>query len=185
LVQLEEEFDLTVDWRGFELHPDTPRGGIELSRLHPGSDRADMAGYIQKFAERFGVTGMVRTKRVPNTRRALTVAEYARDQGRLDAFRSATMDAHFKEGRDIENDAVLRDLAVASGLDPDRALGAADTAPYLSRIEAIRAEFKSLNVGGIPTFVFGSEAIEGCRVYEELEAAAVRSGARRRRLAGA
>jgi predicted DsbA family dithiol-disulfide isomerase len=179
-VRLEREFNLTVDWRGFELHPATPAGGIELSRLHPGSDRPDMADYIQKFAEGFGVTGMMRTKRVPNTRRALAIAEYARDEGKLDTFRSVTMDAHFKQGRDIENDGVLRDLAYASGLDPARALAASDTPSYVKRLEVIRAEFKTLDVGGIPTFVFGSEAIEGCRVYDELAEAAARFGAMRR-----
>ena len=139
-----------------------------------------MGDYIQKFAASFGVHGMRRTTRVPNTRRALAVAEFARDQGKLDTFRSLTMDAHWKEGQDIEDTAVLRDLATASGLEPDRAILAADDPAYFKRLANIRREYKRLPVGGIPTFDFGTEQIEGCQPYEVIAHAALRAGAKRR-----
>lgn len=108
------------------------------------------------------------------------MAEFARDHGKLDQFRSLMMDAHWKDGRDIEDSAVLRDVAAASGLDAGEALLAAADAAYLKRVDDLRLEYKQVGVGGIPTFVFGSEAVEGCRPYEILAAAALRAGARRR-----
>ena len=135
-----------------------------------------MGGYIQQFAASFGIQGMKRSKRLPNTRRALAVAEFARDQGKLDEFRSLTMEAHWKDGKDIEDSAVLADLAMASGLDPEKALLAADDPAYLRRIDDLRLEYKQVGVGGIPTFVFGTEPVEGCQPYEVLAAAALRSG---------
>jgi len=151
-----------------------------LSRLHPGSENSGMGDYIQKFAASFGVHGMRRTTRVPNTRRALAVAEFARDQGKLDTFRSLTMDAHWKEGKDIEDTAVLRGLAAASGLDPDRAIQAADDPAYAKRLVDVRREYRRLGVGGIPTFDFGTEQIEGCQSYDVIADAASRAGAVRR-----
>jgi len=168
-----------VDWSGFELHPETPPGGMELARLHPGEGR-DMSGYLDRFAAGFGVYGLQHLKMMPNTRRALAMAEFARDQGKLDDFRSRVMDARWRYGRDIGDDAVLGELAAAAGLDADAARHAADDAAYLGRLAAIRKEFKRLGVGGIPTFAFPRESIEGCRPYAELSAAALRSGARPR-----
>lgn len=123
---------------------------------------------------------MKRAKRIPNTRRALALAEYAREQGKLDEFRSMAMDAHWKEDKDIEDSAVLSELARTAGLDPEQALRAADSTEYLSRVDAARVEYKKVGVGGIPTFIIGSETIEGCRPYEALSAAAQRAGAKRR-----
>ena len=135
---------------------------------------------MQQFAARFGVEGMKRSSRTPNTRRALAVAEYARDEGKLDDFRSRAMEAHWHDDRNIEDSAVLAELAKASGLDPEKALLAADDAAYQKRIDDLRLEYKRVGVGGIPTFVFGTEKVEGCQPYEILAAAALRAGARRR-----
>ncbi len=135
-----------------------------------------MKDYIQRFAATFGVYDMKRSGKMPNTRRALAMAEFARDQGRLDEFRSLTMDAHWKDGQDIEDTTVLQNLAADSGLDPGKAILAAADRVYLKRVDDLRLEYKQVGVGGIPTFVFGTEPVEGCQPYEVLAAAALRAG---------
>jgi predicted DsbA family dithiol-disulfide isomerase len=139
-----------------------------------------MNDYIQQFAAKFGVFDMVRTTRMPNTRRALAIAEFARDRGKLDDFRKLTLAAHWQEGRDIEDDKVLHDIAIASSLPPDDALSTATDPVYLDRIAAVRSEFKSLDIGGIPAFVFDNEIIEGCQTYAVIVEAALRAGVRPR-----
>lgn len=123
---------------------------------------------------------MKRAKRIPNTRRALAMAEFARDEGKLEKFRELAMDAHWKDDKDIEDTDTLKELAAASGLDPEKALLAADDAVYLKRVDDLRIEYKKVGVGGIPTFVFGKEIVEGCQPYPVLAAAALRGGARRK-----
>ena len=137
-----------------------------------------MEEHLQRFAAGFGIQGMKHSKKIPNTRRALGMAEFARDQGKLDVFRSRTMEAYWKEGKDIEDSAVLRDLAGASGLDPEKAILAADDPAYLSRIDALRLEASQMRISGIPTFVFATERIVGCQPYEVVAAAALRAGAK-------
>lgn len=139
-----------------------------------------MGGYIQRFAASFGVYDMKSPERMPNTRRALAIAEFARDQGRLKEFCALTMDAHWKEGKNIEDNTVLKEVAASAGLDPENAILATDDATYLKRVDALRVEYKQVGVGGIPTFVFGNEVIEGCRPYDVLAAAALRGGAKPR-----
>jgi predicted DsbA family dithiol-disulfide isomerase len=135
---------------------------------------------MQQFAARFGILDMRRVQHIPNTRRALAMAEFARDQGKLNEFRTNTMNAHWRDGRDIEDSAVLADMARASGLDTEKALLALDDPSYSKRVDDLRMEYKQVGVGGIPTFVSGTERIEGCQPYEVLAAATLGAGAKRR-----
>src|SRR4051812_35872845 len=112
---------------------------MRIAELFPGRDVGAMHAQMTQFAAGFGVT-MKFSERLPNTRRPLAMAEYARDQGHLEAFREAAMDAHWSRGVDIESDGVLRELAKDAGLDPDLALAAADSAPMQARVDALGDE---------------------------------------------
>jgi 2-hydroxychromene-2-carboxylate isomerase len=91
------------------------------------------------------------------------------------------MDAYWRDGLDLEDDAVLRGIATEAGLDPDAALGAADDAAYLARVDALRDEAHDRGVMGIPNVLVGDQRIVGCQPYERFAAAAEAAGARPRR----
>lgn len=153
---------------------------MELSRLYPGGISKERQEQMQQFAASFGIYDMKRAAKIPNTRRPLSIAEFARDQGKLDAFRSLTMEAYWKDGQDIEDSEILRGLAFASGLAPDKAIQAADDPTYLRRVDTLRMEATQNQVSGIPTFIFGPERVVGCQKYEVIAAAARRAGAKTR-----
>ena len=96
---------------GYELHPDTPAGGVLLSSWLPNAEA--MLGYVHAFAARFGIPDLAAPARLPNTRRALAVAEFARDGGRLDPFRAAAFDAYWRGGHGLEDDGELAAIALA------------------------------------------------------------------------
>jgi predicted DsbA family dithiol-disulfide isomerase len=127
---------------------------------------------------------IVHPERIPNTRRVLAIAEYARAQGKLDEFRRAGMEAHWRHEKDLEGDDDLRAIAEIVGLDGAAAVAAADDPRYAAEVEAKLAESHATGVTGIPTFIFegadGQEVVVGCQPYEVLAAAAARAGARRR-----
>lgn len=91
------------------------------------------------------------------------------------------MDAHWARGENLEGDDDLRAAASRAGLNPTDALQAADAAPYLERVDALRAEAQAAGVTGVPTFFFRDERVVGCQPYELLAAAARRAGASARR----
>jgi predicted DsbA family dithiol-disulfide isomerase len=178
---LQGEYDLTLDWHGYELHPETPPGGIELSAKFGGKERVlAMQTRLLEFAKGFGIEEMKMRARSPNTRRALAIAEYARDRGKLERWRTLAMDAHWKRGLDLESDADLRALSAEAGLDPDAALAASRDPGFLSRIDRKRAEAEDLGVTGIPTFVIGERGVVGCQPYEVLARFVEAAGARKR-----
>lgn len=164
---------------GYELHPDTPPGGIPVASRFPNADA--MAGYLRSFAAGFGIDDLRPPELVPNTRRALAVAQLAREQGRLEPYRAIAFDAHWRRGWGIESDEDLRWLAREAGLDPATAVAAASDPARLAAVDAARAEAARAGVSGIPTFDFGGAVrVVGCRPYDALADAARRAGARRR-----
>ena len=174
------EFELTLDWHGFELHPSTPRGGLPLSRLFPGVPLPALHERTRRFAARFGVTDFNPPDDLHNTRRALAIAELARDRGCLEPFRAAAFEAHWRQGKNLEDDGDLGAIAVLAGLARDEALRAADDPAILARVDQKQGEARQSGVTGIPTFVIAGEEVVGCQPYEVLAAAAERAGVRRR-----
>jgi predicted DsbA family dithiol-disulfide isomerase len=135
-----------------------------------------MAEYLDSFAASFGVFGLSPGERIPNTRKALAVAEFARDQGKLHPLRHAVMEAYWRGGRDIEDTAVLADCAREAGLDPWAAALAIGEPAYRARVDAMGGEAQRDGVTGIPTFVIGRHRVVGCQPYEVLAAAVEAEG---------
>ncbi len=168
-----------MDTRGFELHPETPVGGVAV-RDFVGADRVDeMRARLQAFAAGFGVDDLGSPERICNTRRPLAVVEYAREHGALERLWAAGMDAYWRDGLDLEDDGVLRGLGAAAGLDPEAARAAADDPRYLARVDALRREGHRAGVRGIPCALIGDRRVVGCQPYEHFAAAAVAAGAQR------
>lgn len=174
------EFDLELDWCGFELHPGTPAGGRPLSQLFPGVDLEALHERTRRFAASFGVTDFQPPLHLQNSRRALALAEVARAEGRLHALRHAAFEAHWRHGRDLEATSTLEQLATAAGLPAAEALSRIDAPETLRAVDERQTEARHAGVTGIPTFSIGRERVVGCQPYTVLAGAAERAGATRR-----
>ena len=153
---------------------------MRLDELFPPERLHGMADYMKEFAAKFGVDDFQQRERIPNTRRALALAEVARDEGKLDAFRTRAMEAHWRDGMDLENDDDLRTIARDAGLAADAVERSESDPQYLERVDELRREADEIGVQGIPTFVAGRFGVSGCQPFEVLEQLAVRAGAQRR-----
>ena len=151
-----------------------------MEKVISADRRAEMREYFKTFAASFGVYDMEMPNRLPNTRRALAMAEFAPDHGKLEIFRSLAMKAHWKGGKDLESSHDLAGLASQTGLDAEEALQAADSARYLGRVDGLHEEASRMGVTGIPTFIIGKERVVGCQFYDELAKAATRAGVAKR-----
>lgn len=178
--RLLREYDASIDWLGFELHPDTPRGGMPLAEKFGAARLPSMLHSIERFARGFGVEGMKLNDRLPNTRWALALAELARERGRLEEFRSLASEAHWRKGMNLEDDRDLTALAEQAGLPPSAPEEALAEPRFLARVEATAAEFERLGATAIPTFFIGAERVVGCQPYAALAAAVERAGGSRR-----
>jgi predicted DsbA family dithiol-disulfide isomerase len=176
---LRGEYDIEVELNGFELHPEVPAGGVAAEDFFAPGQIEPMRKQMRTFAEGFDVE-IGSPPRISNTRAALAVAEYARDQGKLDAFWSAAMHAHWRDGRDLEDDEMLEALANDVGLDAKAAVEASRSPEYIERVDQLGVRAAEADVTGIPAFLFPEERIVGCQPYERLAKAAEQAGATKR-----
>ena len=133
----------------------------------------------------------------PSTKPALLLSEFARDHGQLDAWREAGMNAHWRDGRDIEDRDVLGELLTEVGLDVDAAWAAVDSDEAPRILHRQRNQATQWGVTGIPTWFllpagwsFGDPRpadgepqpirVVGCQPMEVVLQAAERAGARLR-----
>ena len=149
-----------------------------------GAERvAKMRPYLLDFAKEQGVTGMGIPAHKPNTRKALALAEWARDRGKLHEVRTALMDTYWRSGLDIEDDAVLArvaDDAGLAGLEGAAAIRESRAPEILARVAAMGRDAAAAGVTGIPTFDIGGERVVGAQPYPVLAEAMVRQGGRPR-----
>lgn len=153
---------------------------MRLDEYFPPERLEGMAEYMEKFAAGFGIHDFRTRERIPNTRRALALAEVARDEGKLDEYRQRAMDAHWRDGMDLENDDDLRAIARDAGLSGTAVERSQSDPQYVSRIDEIRAEASAIGVQGIPTFVIGRYGFSGAQPYEAFAELAEKAGAKRR-----
>jgi predicted DsbA family dithiol-disulfide isomerase len=172
---LHDEYGVSFEWRGFQLHPEIPPGGVRGAEVF-GAERVRVYGErLTRFAAEFGVD-LQMPERIPSTMRPLAVTEFARDHGALAPFRDAVMNAHWHGGKDIESDECLGAIAEAVGLDREAALSAGDDELYVGRVEQIRREAHERMVSAIPTFFFGDFMVVGCQTWDTVEKVARKVG---------
>jgi predicted DsbA family dithiol-disulfide isomerase len=109
-------------------------------------------------------------ERVSNSRRALTLAEYAREQGRFDEVHRRLFRAYWVDGRDIGADEVLLEVAEDAGLDPAEAATRLDD-PALLRTIADQTELAiGHGAGGVPAWAIDERVlVPGAQPHEVFE----------------
>ena len=167
-------FDLI--WRPFLLNPDMPRMGMArpdyVVRKFGGEDRARrLYATITEVGRQEGMLFRFdRIRRTPSSIDAHRLVRYASGYGVADILVEALFAAHFSDGHDIGEPAVLAELAAACGLDPvavHRFL-ASDQEAEAVHADNLRAH--RLGINGVPCFVVdGMHAIAGAQEPEVIE----------------
>jgi len=161
--KLKQEFDLSVEWLGFEIHPDTPQEGMLLSTMFPQLDTRNMFRHLRDMAAPYGIT-FADIVRISNSRMSLEASEFAKERGRFDQFHSALFRAYFSEGRDIGSIEVLMQIGHEAGLDSDALGQVLRTGKFRPMIENMRKEAARLGVTAAPTFIIeGKDRIVGAQ----------------------
>lgn len=114
------------------------------------------SAFSDRLAGMFAEAGLPFTselERVPNSRRALMLAELARDRGRHNDLHPRLFDAYWARGRDLGDERVLLEEGRAVGLEEDDIRAALDEPRYLERVEQQTARAIETGAGGVPAWV--------------------------------
>jgi len=143
-----------VRWMPYDLHPEYPPDGIPRAEL-VARYGDHFAAAVQRLAEEAGLPFNPHPERVPNSRRALELTEWARLSGEPvhDALHERLMDAYWAEGRDIGDWDVLRACASDVGLDPDEARAAVDSGVHAAAVDGSTQWAQRHGIHAVPAFI--------------------------------
>jgi predicted DsbA family dithiol-disulfide isomerase len=163
--KLQPEFGFAIESHGFQIHPEWPPEGLELTR-HPRmmdpKVRELMWSHIRKLAETVNLA-MNPPAVLANSRLTLQAAKFARDEGCGEKFDQRIYQAYFTEGQNIGMRGVIVDLAVDVGLDRRETVQALDSGDYADRLEHDTALARQLGVTGVPAFFLGPYTFGGAQ----------------------
>jgi predicted DsbA family dithiol-disulfide isomerase len=167
IVRLQAEFDVDVEWRPFELHPETPRTGAVLAgRLGSAARARAYADNILHLADDSGLA-MRMPAVVANSHLALEAGEYAREHGGFDALHPALFRAYFAQGRDIGDVEVLCEVAREAGVADQGLRQALADGTYHDRIDEVTEAARADEVVSTPTFIYsGGFRLVGAQDYD-------------------
>lgn len=174
LLRLREDYTLRINWCGLEIHPETPAEGMPIEALGYPKDQWDqMMASLTRMAQEEGLN-LIAHDFTTNSRQALLLAEAAKHQPRdtFYALHEALFEAFFSAGRNIGDEAVLRDIARQCAL-PDTLPDEAWQNPiYAERLRINLQHARELGIHGTPTYLFGRHQISGAVPYTALREAA-------------
>jgi len=175
LARLNGEFDVRVERRFLEIHPETPAEGRPISELgYPPEQWARMMENLARMGKAEGIDFSERTF-TTNSHKGLLLAEAAKDVGPevFEALNEGLFRAYFTEGRNIGDPQVLRDVARAAGVPAGRMERAWSDAVYEERLARDREAAAQIGITGIPLFIIdGRWILEGAVPVEMLREAA-------------
>jgi predicted DsbA family dithiol-disulfide isomerase len=159
------EFELELDWRGFQIHPDWPAEGMPASEFRREMDpeqRRAVWARIEGLAEAAGFS-MKPPEILTNSRIALEAAEFASEQGKGEAFEERVYRAYFNEGLNIGQAGVIADLAADVGLEREELNLALESNRYGMRLKNNALIAHQRGVDGVPTFFVGEYPLVGAQ----------------------
>jgi predicted DsbA family dithiol-disulfide isomerase len=167
IERLQQEYPVEVEWRAFELHPETPRGGAQLAGRHGSSARAAAyANNILALARDAGLE-MRMPVVVANSHLALEAGEFARVNGGFDSYHPALFRAYFEDARDIGDSDALCDIARACGVDDQGLRQALADGMFRDEVYRVTEEARADEILSTPTFIFeGGFRMVGAQDYE-------------------
>jgi predicted DsbA family dithiol-disulfide isomerase len=182
LALLDGEVEASIRWHPFELNPDMPREGEDsaehVARKYGRTPEQVAAGRAQmaEIAARAGYSfeyageGEAPPSRLWNTfaaHKLLTHALRAHGAEAQTRLELALFDAHFRERRDLSDEAVLADVYASVGL-PRHEVDVAIADPVLGElVRAEEARAWEMNITGVPAMVVnGKYLIPGAQEPE-------------------
>ncbi|MCC7117746.1 MAG: DsbA family oxidoreductase [Anaerolineales bacterium] len=171
VTQLEQAYQVEVEWRPYYLRPDTPPEGLPLpdyvlrARANGSEDR------LAQLANQNGLTYRP-SDRLYNTRLAHEATEYAREHGQANEFHRLVFEQVFVAGADPANWSVLRSTAEAAGLNGAEMQTAVESGKYTQAVADQVQMAYQIGVQSVPTYVINDKyAIVGAQPYEAFKQA--------------
>ncbi|MFQ5911559.1 MAG: DsbA family protein [Nitrospinota bacterium] len=155
MAKIEKEAEIKVRWIPWEGRPE----GVPFLESTPEEAEQRLAKH-RVLAGKYGMT-LIFPQNKCRTRRAHQATLFARDQGRMEAYRNAVYSARFHEDKNIADPEVLISLGEKIGLDGQALREALEGETYAAGLDGLREQGISLGVDGTPTYIVDRQKFHG------------------------
>jgi predicted DsbA family dithiol-disulfide isomerase len=182
LDRLAESHAVVMEWHAFELRPP---GSPPMSPAFLAKIETSRPLFVQRARDDYGLVVNSGPFGV-DTRPALIGEQFAKTQGRGEAYHAAVMDAYWLHAAAIDDRALLADLAAQVGLERAAFLAALDDPAYLQTMLADSEDAHAAGITAVPALVFDQRyLVLGAQPYDLLRQVVERCVAEAARAAAA
>ncbi|MCZ6469029.1 MAG: DsbA family protein [Candidatus Dadabacteria bacterium] len=157
ILGLSKEFNLTIDWKGIEIHPEFPPQGKKRTRTLKSKSFAET---IREMAKEDNIEIKL-PGYATNSRLSLEASEFAKIKGKFLEFHIGVYEAYFLEGRNIGDIEIVLDIGDKAGLHRSDLVECLNKRTMFDNIEANKKEAEDNIILGVPTFIFGNFPVHG------------------------
>ncbi len=164
---MQQEYDATIRWRAFPLHPDIPPSGMDYQAYlggeagwHAGAER------LGSMAATLGLSFRM-PERKYNSRRADELTAWVATElpEEVDALRTALFHAIWADGVNNDDPTGLADVATSVGIPRDLAIEALEERKGSAVVDADWQESMARGVRGVPAVFIGDQAVTGAQPW--------------------
>lgn len=169
IERLRKEYDITITWRAFPLHPETPEEGQDLDIIYARYPypKADMIEHLRRNARALNMPYCERSKTF-NSRLAQELGVWAEEIGAGDDFHNEVFKAYFVNHENLAKKEVLLAIVTRAGLDHQAAERVLEERTHSETVEKDWERANRLGITAVPTFVIGDNALIGAQEYRSL-----------------
>jgi len=161
ISELGLEDRVEIEWQPFELNPNMPADGQDLTEHinekygatleQQKASQAQMAAHGEELGFTFDYFDNMR---MVNTFDAHILLDYAKAFKKQTALKMRLTTAFFSERQDVSDREVLKQALLDVGLNAEEALAKLDLESEQEKIRTEQSYWKNLGVNSVPTFVF-------------------------------
>lgn len=178
VAKLSSVYDFDIEYHPFELNPSTPETGVNqkeyLTKKFGGEDRyTELTNRVVGIAADEGLNLDFSKQLVsPNTRKAHSIIQFAREEGKQLAVKEAFMKAYFTDGVDLSKKENLISVAVQAGLDVTKVEKVLEDENAPIQIALAEQELSKLGISGVPFYIINNKhGISGAQSSETFKKA--------------
>ncbi len=174
LMRLRDEYDLKINWRFIEIHPETSADGEPVASLeYPSEQWNQLMQNLEAVAKEEGIA-MAKHTFTTNSRDALLLSEAAKQQGREKFYdlHEKLFKAFFVDSRNIGDRNILRELAADSDIDNELIESAWQDKKYQQNILSNYNEARRHEIQAVPSFIIGDRKLTGVVTEDVMRSAA-------------
>lgn len=163
VAELSSVYDFDIEYHPFELNPSTPETGLNqkeyLTKKFGGEDRyTELTNRVVGIAADEGLNLDFSKQLVsPNTRKAHSIIQFAREEGKQLAVKEAFMKAYFTDGIDLSKKENLISVAVQAGLDVKKVEKVLEDENAPIQIALAEQELSKLGISGVPFYIINNK----------------------------